>query len=713
VSVLLVALVGAAFWTCPGNDFLKWDDNENFVNNLHYRGLGWSQLRWDWTSFQIGVYQPLAWMILGAEYLLWGMQPRGYHLANVVFYAINTLVLYALTLALLARARPADARPGASLQAAAAAGAGAALAVALFAVHPLRVEVVAWVSCQPYLPCALFGMLAVLAYLRAFPGTGEARHPWAWLLATFVLFAAALLSKAVAVSLPAVLLILDFYPLRRLGDGDGGGGGPGRWFRPAVRRVWWEKVPFLALSALFMGLAIAGRVRERHLVPVKSSGLGARLAQSSYGLWFYLVKTLWPPGITAYYPVPSRVDWYATPYLPALLATVAVTAAALGLRRRWPALLAGWLSYLVILSPNLGIVRIGNQIAADRYSYIALMPLVPLAAWGIARVVRVGLRSRPVGAASAALFAAALVGLIGQTREQCQIWRSSTNLWTHAVRHGAGGNALAHINLGVALMDEGRDGDAVAEFLEALRIDPRSAEANNNMGAIMFRRRQYDEAKAYLGQTLRVDPRHAEALNNLGSVLYQQGQVDQAGEHFAEALRLEPEYAEASCNLGMVRLRQGRVEEARERFAEALRLYPRGPDMHERVGRAFLIHGRIGDALEQLTETVRLEPDRADALNDCAMIWATAADPRYRDGRRAVAAARRACELTGWRNPSFLDTLASACAEAGDFAGAVRWQGEALARVEGLADRRDFLARLELYRRGQPYHEAAASPVPH
>ena len=218
-ALLLVLLVVIAFFPCLQNDFVNWDDDQNFLENPFYRGLGWAQLRWDWTSFWLGVYQPLAWMILGAEYVLFGLKPWGYHLTSLILHALNTVVLFLLTVSLLTRCRS---RPGPEDPGRMALAAG--LASALFAVHPLRTEVVAWASCQPYLPCALFSMLAVLAYLRAFPDGQTPR--WRWLLATFALFVAALLSKAVAVTLPAVLLILDVYPLRRLG------GGPGRRVGP-------------------------------------------------------------------------------------------------------------------------------------------------------------------------------------------------------------------------------------------------------------------------------------------------------------------------------------------------------------------------------------------------------------------------------------------------------------------------------------------------
>ena len=429
----------------PRQRLRDWDDEENFLENPSYRGLGWSQIRWAWTTFLIGVYQPLAWMILEVQYVLFGLRPWGYHFTSLLLYALNTVVLFVLTVTLLVRCRPELPREGPW-----AVALGAGLAVALFAVHPLRTEVVVWASCQPYLPCALFSMLAVLAYLRA-SREGPSQSRQGWLVAAFGLFAAALLSKAVAVSLPVVLLILDVYPLRRLG------GGPGRWFGPTVRRVWWEKLPFVALSLIFMVLAIVARAHDRHLVPLEDRGLSARIAQACYGIWFYVIKTVLPSGITAFYPLPPRVEWYDPPFLLSILGTLGVSAGLFLLRRRWPGLLAAWLSYVVILAPNLGLVRTGKQIAADRYSYMAMLGGVVLVAAGLCRFGQAMRRVHPVAAVSVAAGLGLILGLVILTRAQCRTWRTSETLWTHALEHGAGHSDLVHNNLGAALVKQGRD----------------------------------------------------------------------------------------------------------------------------------------------------------------------------------------------------------------------------------------------------------------
>ena len=572
----------------------------------------------------------------------------------------------------------------------------AGLAVALFAVHPLRTEVVAWASCQPYLPCALFSMLAVLAYLRAFPDGQTPR--WRWLLATFALFVAALLSKAVAVTLPAVLLILDVYPLRRLG------GGPGRWLGPSVRRVWWEKVPFGVLSLVFMRLAIVGRAEDIHLVTNKQPGIAARLCQSCFGIWFYLIKTVLPTNITAFYPVPERVVWFESPFLSCILGTLGVSVALFLLRRRWPGLLAVWLSYLVILAPNLGLIRIGPQIAADRYTYISMIGGVVLVAAGLSRV---SLARPDRGFAAAGLTAAslaALLGLILLTQAQCRTWRTAETLWTHVLNHGGSRCDVAHNNLGVSLRTQGRSDKARAHFEAALRLNPDYPEAHCNLGLILVGRGRSDEARAHLEEALRLKPNLANAHKDLGIMLNVQGRLNEARAQFEEAVRINPNHLAAHDQLGLLLLRQGRIDQARTHFNQALRLDPSDPDANFNLGVLLLRQGRIDEARAQFDATLRINPSFARAYNERAMIRATAALAKYRDGPRAVEDATHACALTDWKNAGFLDTLAAAHAEAADFDAAVKWQTRALDLLNDETQKEDFRSRLRLYQAKQPYH---------
>jgi len=283
--VALVVVVLAAFLPVRENGFVSFDDKKNFLENASFRGLGWPQLVWAWTTGHVGVYEPLGWMLLEAEYAAWGLDPCGYHLASLALYLLVTIALYGLTVAAVACGQPGLWRddPGTVR-------ACACLAVGLYAVHPLRVQVVAWASCQSYVACGLFSVLTVLAYLRAHDDPPRVRR--GWLVGCFLLFAASLLSKAPAITLPAVLLILDVYPLGQLG--------PARWLGPGARRVYREKVPFAALSLVFAALAVWARARA--MIPVPGHGAEARVARACYNVVFYLAKTVAPVRISACTP---------------------------------------------------------------------------------------------------------------------------------------------------------------------------------------------------------------------------------------------------------------------------------------------------------------------------------------------------------------------------------------------------------------------------
>jgi tetratricopeptide (TPR) repeat protein len=467
LAIPLGLIVLAAFLPVLDNGFVDWDDDLNFVKNPYYRGLGPAQVKWAWSTFWVGVYQPLAWLLLEAQYVVWQLDPRGYHLTSLLLHTANAVVLYLLTVTVLVRSRT-----DACVRSPWTCALGAGLASALFAVHPLRVEAVAWVSCQPYLPCALFSMLAVLAYIRA-TGTGPSSR-WGWLVASLVLFAAALLSKAVAVSLPAVLLILDVYPLRRLGDG------PGRWFGSSVRPVWWEKVPFVILSLVFVILAIKARKHALSFDRFQQADIFSRMTQACYGTWFYLVKSVLPLDIMAFYPTPRRIDWLEPAFFSSILGTLTLSAGSFLLRRRWPGLLAAWLSYLVILAPNSGLVRTSDQLAADRYSYMALLGGVMVVAAGLCRFLQPPRRARRSAIGIIAVSLGALLGLVVLTRDQCRTWRDTETLWVHALNHESSRSTKAHNGLGAALFRNGKFAEAVANFTEAVRLDPGDPEGYNN-----------------------------------------------------------------------------------------------------------------------------------------------------------------------------------------------------------------------------------------
>jgi len=542
MAIPLALVVIAAFVPILDNGFVLWDDERNFLANPFYRGLGAAQVKWAFSTFWVGAYQPLAWLLFEAQYVFWQLDPRGYHLTSVLLHAANAVVLYVLTVAFLVRCGT-----DSCLKSPWTCALGAGLATALFAVHPLRVEAVAWASCQPYLPCALFSMLAVLAYLRAFRLGPSPR--WGWLVGSFLLFVAALLSHATAVSLPVVMLILDVYPLRRFGSGSG------RRFGSSAWKALLEKVPFVIVSLVFVDLAIAARLPSG--VSIKHYRASGGIAQACYGIWFYIVKTVLPLNLNAHYPLPGEISWLAPPFLLSILGTLAMSVGLFLLRQRWPGMLAAWLSYLVILAPNSGFIRVSDEIAADRYSYMTMLGWVVLAAGCLCRLYQASSRARPRAVVMITLSLGALLGLAAMTRDQCRTWRDSEALSTHALNHGAGNSSTAHNNMGVVLYRHGKLEAAAAQYARALRLDPGSAEAHLNLGILLSHQGQLEAAAAQYARALRLDPGSAEAHYNLGVILSRQGKVAAAAAHYAQAVRLNPGYAEAHYNLGVLLSRQG------------------------------------------------------------------------------------------------------------------------------------------------------------
>ena len=539
LGAIVALLALAVFLPVLNNGFVDWDDRKNIIENLHFQGWGWPYLRWAWTTFLLGVYQPVGWLLLELEYVIWGLNPRAYHAVSLALHALNAVLLYALTLALLKRGdrHTTEIFPRMTAMA-------AALSAVLFAVHPLRTEPVAWISSQTYLPCAMFCLLSVLAYLRAVPATAGSRAAdRGWLLASLGLFLAAVLSKAAAMALPLVLLALDAYPLRRFTGG--------RWWPLAGenRALWIEKLPFFAVSLAVAVVAFAakqhGSVVEGVAMPAPKLTL-PQLAQSTEAIALYIEKTLVPVGISPYYAALPYVDLSSIAVVFSLVWVLTVTAVLFTDPKRWPALTLAWFSYLVLLAPTLGVVRYSAQLAADRYSYVPIMGLHVLLAWAVLRVA-VRLAKRPLAwwraAASAALVAAGIViaGLGAQSWTLAHAWRDSETLWTFVDERG-GGRTVAEVQnyLALAKLKKGETDEAMQRFAEAVRLRPTYADAHHNLAVVLAIRGDYARAEAGFRKTLSLNPQHREAQRNLALALQQQGRANDAVAEYADALRRNP-----------------------------------------------------------------------------------------------------------------------------------------------------------------------------
>src|SRR5437667_1120360 len=526
LPVLIALVTVVPFLQTLDNQFVNWDDDKNLLKNPHYRGLGWSQLRWMWTAFHLGHYIPLTWMTFGLDYLLWGMNPLGYHLTNLLLHAANAVVFFFITRRLLTRALPSPSERGHTL------AVSAAFAALVFAIHPLRVESVAWATERRDVLSGLFYLSAVLAYLRACDREERGRG-WYW--GAVALFAGALLSKSMAVNLPVVLMILDVYPLRRLGGSIG-------WRSKPARRIYVEKIPFVLLAAVASAIAVMAQFSIHAALPLAQLSVPGRLAVSAYGLSFYLGKMIVPVNLSPLYELPRTVSPWAMPFILSFGLAIAITAIVLSLRRRMLGLPAAWLAYLVVLLPVLGIFQSGPQIAADRYTYLAGLGWAILAgagllsSWSRLPFLLIGL----------VVFIP--VGLGTLTWNQVQVWHDSKTLWAHALAIDPN-SSVAQNDFGEALAQQGKPAEAIEHYRQAVNIKPDYADAHYNLGGALAQQGKLADAIHHYQRALQITPDDADAHTHWGLVLAQQGRLAEAIEHYRQALRINPGHADAQSNL--------------------------------------------------------------------------------------------------------------------------------------------------------------------
>ncbi|MFN0151879.1 MAG: tetratricopeptide repeat protein [bacterium] len=582
-----LALAFAAFLPALSNGFVNWDDNANIVDNWNYRGLGAAQLRWMFTTLHMGHYQPLAWLSLGADFTLWGMNPLGYHLTSVLFHLANAALFYFVALRLLSAATQPNTPPLATSEqrtevsdsdaASEAADApldmrlrvAAAFAASLFAVHPLRVESVAWVTERRDVVSGFFFLASVLAYLRATQDAGPRTVP-RWRALSIACFALALAGKATTVVLPALLLLLDVFPLRRRDRG------------ATAARLVIEKAPYLVLAAAAIALGLRAQHTAVAFPSMESFDIGERIATAIYGIAFYARKTLVPLGLTPAHVLHGDLEFGAPRVFASFFVAAAITAFCVAARARRPALLAAWLAYIVTIAPTLGFVQKFSYAAADRYSYLSCLGFAILGggAWLAASRRRgndeqIAVRrsdSRGAIANTAALVAVATLALL--TARQCGVWRDSESLWRHALGVDAR-NPIALDNLGHDLIRQGRLDEARTAFEGAIAERPGFSDALAGLGQIALIEARPAEARTILESALASWPRNPVALTNLGVAHLQLGDGSAAIESFRAAARAEPRFYDAWHNLGATLLAAGDSLGALDAFQRAAQIRPR------------------------------------------------------------------------------------------------------------------------------------------
>ncbi len=572
VSLFLAVLVVAVYAQVANFDFVNFDDPRYVTENPNVKaGLTANGVVWAFSAIYAGNWHPLTWLSHMTDVHLFGLNAGAHHSVNLVLHAANAVLLFLL----LSSMTGALWRP--------------AFCAALFAVHPLHVESVAWVAERKDVLCGFFWMLTMTAYVGYVRRPSSLRY-----LATFLSFAAALAAKPMAVTLPLVLWLLDFWPLRRLPDGrvgnqslpDGAGGRPGRKRSEKVRqeavpdgdlpappavsaaRIFWEKIPLLALSLASGLVTLYAQSQAGAVGALQHFPLADRLVNASVAYGKYLIMTVWPVFLSAFYPyVKDQPLHYAAV---SLCIIAAATFAALYWRRRFPHFAVGWLWYLITLLPVIGIVQVGSQSMADRYTYLPLVGIFIGVCWGITDLAGRG-RNRARVIAAAACASIAVFSVVSW--QQAGYWRNSISLFSHALEVTAE-NAVAHSNLATALSAEGREEEALSHYRSAIGIDPSYADAYVNMANSLLAKGLVEEAWECLEKALELRPQDPEIRYNAGSFLARQGRTVEAQFHLREATRLRPGYAKAHNNLGSVLLLEGRIDEAEIQFREALRIDP-------------------------------------------------------------------------------------------------------------------------------------------
>ena len=615
IGLALIALTLVVFFQVRHFDFVNWDDPVYLTENPNVQaGLNWSNVVWALTTTHTPYWHPLTWLSHMLDVTMFGMDAGWHHLTNLVIHIASTLMLFAL----LRRTTGADGK--------------SAFVAAVFAVHPLHVESVAWLAERKDVLSTLFLMVTFWMYVRYAERPGTARYS-----AVGVAYALALTTKPMVVTLPFALLLLDVWPLRRIGKA----------------RAVVEKIPLLALALVVSVATVIVQKQVGAVAGLDALPLGARVKNALVGYVMYLWKTIWPTGLAPFYPFRAYPDWIVAC---AGLTLVSATVLTVAVWRRWPYVTVGWLWYIVMVAPVIGLMQAGEQARADRFMYVPMIGLSIIVAWGGPAVLeRIGLRAR----VAAVLAITIVVACAGVAYAQASYWADSVTLWRHAAAV-TDDNYMAYEKLGEAYRDLGQYEDAMTNYQRAIELAPPGSPAHvatieNNLGLVLTRSGKPDEAAAHFAAAERLNPGFAEAQSNYANALAMQGKFDEAIAHYHAALAIQPQSIETLIGLGGALVREGRPEDAAVQYREALRLDPRIAQAHNGLGSALTLEHSDDEAMSEFTRALELKPDLPSAHLNIAIVLlrkgdtagarrhletALTIDPAYEPARNVLARIR-------------------------------------------------------------------------
>ena len=738
VCVFLAALVWAVFGQTLRYEFINFDDDVYVYNNPAVtQGLSLHGVVWTFTHDNgVDEWLPVTAITRMLDWQLYGPNAGGHHLSNVLLHAATAILLFLVLRKMT----------GALWR--------SAFVAAVFAIHPLVVESVAWVTERKNVLSGLFFMLTLWAYVRYAQGvtsgplslrfsaasqsqetpttstpaaitpraTGlpaealaETGHRWLFYGLALLFFTLGLLSKGTLVTLPFVLLLLDYWPLGRVTSDKRQ---VTRFripvpqlFSPAQRSedgstpnyLLLEKLPFLLLAAADCVVVFLTHQSDRGTL--QSLGVLSRVGNALVAYGVYLGQMFYPAGLAVYYPHPGN-------HLPvwqvglSVVVLLIISAGVMAGWRKHPYLPVGWLWYVGMLVPVIGLVQVGAQARADRHAYLPQIGLYMAVVWGAVELCGSWRWRRAVLGSAAVVI---LAGLLAGAYVQTGYWKDSVSLWAHTLACTSD-NWIGQTDLGNALLQRGRVDEAMAHYQKAVQINSDYAEAHSNLGNALLQKGNMAEAIAHFQKALQIKPDLAEAHNNLGDALLLKGDVDEAIAHFQKAVQIKPDSAQAQGNLGSALLQKGDVDGAIAHYQKALQISPGSTAIRNNLQGALLQKGRVGEVIAYCQKALQINPDSPVVLNNLAWLLATCPDTSVRNGAQAVKYAERACELTHYRVTLMVGTLAAAYAEAGRFdkAMATAEKACALATASGepalLQKNRELL---KLYRAHKPYHEVS------
>lgn len=601
IYLFLIMATLITFHQVRNFEFIDYDDQEYVVNNHHiHNGLTLNGVIWAFSSVHSGNWHPLTWLTHAADIHLFGFNAGWHHLVSLLFHILNSLLLFHLFKKMTGDVWQSG------------------FVAALFAIHPLHVESVVWVSERKDVLCTFFWIFGVINYVRYVEKPVGRRY-----IAVLLSLMLGLLSKPMIVTFPFVLLLLDYWPLKRTSFAQRRFAIKIRnvskmlWLNHSVNSRWlyliYEKTPLFGLVAASSLATFVIQGKSGAVVSMEVLSLSERIVTALNAYISYIRKMFWPNDLAVFYPHAISVPYWKTTI--AILVFAFLTVIFIKLRKQHSYLIIGWFWYLGTLVPVIGLVQVGSQAMADRYTYFPLIGLFIIVAWGAPNLLKKWKYKRQV---LASLIAVILILLINAARIQTQYWKSSLTLFRHTLQVTQH-NALAHYLTGYALVQNGNANEALRHFKAALAIDPLFEKAYNQMGLLFASKGELDQAVLNYKKALSVNPNYKEAYINLGKALQEQGKLNEAMNQYQTVLEIDPDYKEAHVNIANIYSHRGNHEQALSHYNRALRIEPNFVQAHYNLGNMWLKLGKFDQAIRCYLAVLRINPSFEKAHNNLGL----------------------------------------------------------------------------------------------